>query len=243
MPRQGCKNGFTKHPFLQPGEKNNCRFSGFVAAEHGANEGLERMTPRLALITPLIDSAVLLPVLETVLGAAPFASVLLSLGPADERIRMTLARQYVPLVQKYGAAALVEADDPRFAARSGADGVHLRYSEDKLSDIGGIRPERILGFGGLRTRDDAMNAGEQADYVMFGEPSSDGYVQMLQTIVDRCQWWAEIFETPCIGYAPNLEAVAALAKTGADFIALGPWCFDGDQALIITQAAAALTSA
>jgi thiamine-phosphate pyrophosphorylase len=43
----------------------------------------------------------------------------------------------------------------------------------------------------------------------------------LQAIIERAAWWAEIFETPCVAYAPSLDAVAALARTGAEFIALG----------------------
>jgi thiamine-phosphate pyrophosphorylase len=199
-----------------------------------------KMTIKFTLITPALESAAFLPRLEATLSATPFASVLLVFAPADERIHMTLARQYIPLVQKHGAAAMVEAEDPRFAARSGADGLHARYREDELQSTSSIRPDRILGFGGLKSRDDAMNAGEHADYIMFGEPSADGYVPPLQATVERCQWWAEIFETPCIGYASQIDAISAIAKSGVEFIALGPWCFDGDTLATIKQAEAAL---
>ena len=38
-----------------------------------------------------------------------------------------------------------------------------------------LKPERIVGVGGLATRHDAMLAAEQgADYVMFGEPDQVG---------------------------------------------------------------------
>jgi thiamine-phosphate pyrophosphorylase len=44
-------------------------------------------------------------------------------------------------------------------------------------------------------------------------------------VIERCRWWAELFNVPCIGYAPGPEAVKPLAATGAEFVALGPWAF------------------
>jgi thiamine-phosphate pyrophosphorylase len=34
-------------------------------------------------------------------------------------------------------------------------------------------------------------------------------------------WWAKLFEVPCVGWAMNLDEVAALAAAGADFVAIG----------------------
>ena len=60
----------------------------------------------------------------------------------------------------------------RLAARLGADGVHVAGAGEELdAAIKRLKPERIVGAGSLRTRDEAMTAGEMgADYVMFGEP-------------------------------------------------------------------------
>jgi thiamine-phosphate pyrophosphorylase len=67
-----------------------------------------------------------------------------------------------------------------------------------------------------------MTFGEAgADYLLFGEPRPDGSLPSLESVVERASWWAEIFETPCAAYAPSLEAVAALAATHAEFVALG----------------------
>ncbi len=87
-----------------------------------------------------------------------------------------------------------------------------------------------------------MTAGEFGDYVMFGEPAPDGYVPPLGNVIDRCGWWAELFETPCVAYAPSLDAVTALAETGADFIATGDWLFAGDAAANAAAAQAALNA-
>ena len=71
-----------------------------------------------------------------------------------------------------------------------------------------------------------MDAGEAGvDYVMFGEPRPDGSLPPLPAVIERASWWAEIFETPCIAYAPDAESVPALVETGAEFLALGAWLF------------------
>jgi thiamine-phosphate pyrophosphorylase len=84
-----------------------------------------------------------------------------------------------------------------------------------------MKPERIVGAGSLRTRDEAMTAGEKgADYVMFGEPRDGAPATALELLLERVDWWAEIFETPCVAYAETIEAAGRLARAGADFVAL-----------------------
>ena len=61
---------------------------------------------------------------------------------------------------------------PQLAARAGADGAHLTGIEAFAAALGALKPDRIAGAGGLRSRHDAMLAAEAgADYVMFGEPA------------------------------------------------------------------------
>ena len=114
------------------------------------------------------------------------------------------------------------------ALRGGADGIHVAGDPARL---GGLRERlgggRILGAGGLRSKHDAMTAGEGGvDYVMFGEPRPDGLLPPIAAVAERAAWWAEIFETPCVAYAPTLEALARLARTGAEFVALGDAVWD-----------------
>ena len=76
-----------------------------------------------------------------------------------------------------------------------------------------------------------MEAGEiGVDYVMFGEPRPDGSLMPFSALLDRASWWAQLFETPCVAYAPTPESVEKLAWTRAEFIALGPWCFEDPEA-------------
>jgi thiamine-phosphate pyrophosphorylase len=77
--------------------------------------------------------------------------------------------------------------------------------------------------------------------VMFGEPRADGSLPPLEQVLERCRWWAEVFNIPCIGYAPDAAAVAPLAATGVEFVALGPWAFADAAAL--GEALAALRKA
>ena len=62
---------------------------------------------------------------------------------------------------------------------------------------------RIAGCGGLNSRDDAMSAGEQgADYVMFGdlEALNNGR-SSFEAIVERVEWWADLFQSHAWGSA------------------------------------------
>jgi len=77
--------------------------------------------------------------------------------------------------------------------------------------------------------------------VMFGEPRRDGSIPPLADVVDRVDWWAEIFQTPCVAYAARLADVAPLAAAGADFVALGDalWSAPALEPAIAAAAAAA----
>jgi thiamine-phosphate pyrophosphorylase len=66
-----------------------------------------------------------------------------------------------------------------------------------------------------------------ADYVMFGEPRVDGTRPAFDQIVERIGWWAEVFESPCVGYAGAGDEIAPLVAAGADFIALGDFIWRG----------------
>ena len=183
---------------------------------------------RLYLITPVLeDTAPLLPALQQACAAGQVAAVLARLAPADERTLINRVKALAPAVQEQEVAFLIavegEADLATVAARGGADGVHVRGDLDRVRELRDrLKGERSIGVGGLRTKDDAMNLGEAGvDYLMFGEPRPDGSLPALDAVVERAAWWAEIFETPCVAYAPTLAAVAALGATNAEFIALG----------------------
>jgi len=190
-------------------------------------------TARLYLITPPIDDAeAFAPRLAEACAGGEIACVLIRLGQADERSLVKQVKELAPPAQQRGAAVLIaasgEIDLAVVAVRGGADGVHLDHAPNQLAMLRErLKGDRSLGVGGLRTRHDAMTAAEAGvDYVMFGEPRPDGTVPALDLVLERAAWWAEIFETPCVAFAPSLEAVAAVAATGAEFVALGGAVWD-----------------
>jgi thiamine-phosphate pyrophosphorylase len=180
---------------------------------------------KLYLLTPPLREADLdafASALTQMLDAGDVACVLARIAPDAGGDAKKIAGRLVEIAAAADVALLVD-DDPRLAARVGADGAHISSGGAKLSEaLASLKPERIVGAGLLRTRDDAMNAGEAgADYVMFGEPRRDGFTPPAAETIERVEWWAEIFEPPCVGYAASLEDVGPLAAAGADFVAVG----------------------
>jgi thiamine-phosphate pyrophosphorylase len=67
-----------------------------------------------------------------------------------------------------------------------------------------------------------MAAGEAgADYVLFGEPDAGGQRPSVEAIAERLQWWAELFEPPCVGFATSHQEAFEFAGAGADFVLVG----------------------
>ncbi|QRM28891.1 thiamine phosphate synthase [Microvirga sp. VF16] len=182
---------------------------------------------RLYLITPVLEDASFAPRLAQACGTGTVAAVLLRLAPADERSLINLVKTLAPAAQEHGAAVIVaaegKADLANVAARGGADGVHIPADPTRVRELRDrLKSERAIGVGAIRTKDDAMTLGEAGvDYLLFGEPRPDGSLPPLESVVERASWWAEIFETPCVAYAPSLDAVETLAATNAEFVALG----------------------
>jgi thiamine-phosphate pyrophosphorylase len=180
--------------------------------------------PRLYLVTPqLEDAAAFAAALDPVLAAGDIAAVLLHLGDTGERALIDRAKAVAAVVQRRDIAVLIDGR-PELVARAGADGAHLTGIEAFQAAVNMLKPDRIAGAGGLRSRHDAMLAGEAgADYVMFGEPDLGGNRPPFEAVLERVEWWAEVFQAPCVGYAAAADEVGPLAQAGADFVALGEW--------------------
>jgi len=181
-----------------------------------------RPMPRLYLATPVVeDPSALAATLDEALAAADIAAVLLPLKPVDQRTMITRVKTLAPMIQAKGAALLLDGN-VELVARSGADGAHLTgiaAMEDALSSL---KPDRIAGVGGLTTRHHSMDAGEiGADYVLFGEPDANGQRPSIAAIAERLQWWAELFEPPCVGFAGSRQEAHEFAAAGADFVLVG----------------------
>jgi thiamine-phosphate pyrophosphorylase len=179
---------------------------------------------RLFLLTPRLTLAAVQPFVERfaeAVRAGEAASALVRLAPGSEGDAKRILAPLTEIAVANDCALLIE-NDARLAARLGLDGVHIMGAGSDLeAAIDSLHPDRIVGAGNLRLRDEAMVAGEAgADYVMFGEPRHDDWTPAAEDTLERVGWWAEIFQTPCIGYAVTIEDAAALAAAGADFVAL-----------------------
>lgn len=203
-------------------------------------------TTRLMLVTPPVEDAEAMSFrLMQAMAGGDIAAIVLRLTPGDDRSRIERVKRLAGPVQANGVALVVE-DSALIATRGGADGVHVIGGPAAIAEArSSLKSERIIGAGGLRARHDAMDVGEAGvDYVMFGEPRADGCVPPLAAVVERAGWWAEIFETPCVAYAPDAESVPALIETGAEFVALGAWAFaDGQDIRALVEAANAAIAA
>jgi thiamine-phosphate pyrophosphorylase len=200
----------------------------------------QRPAPRLYLVTPAIeDPSAMADALASALAEADVAAVLLRLKPADERTLINRVKALAEIVQPAGAALVLDGHAD-IVARAGADGAHLTGIEAFAAALDGLKPARIAGCGGLQSRDDAMVAAERgADYVMFGEPDEDGRRPSFEAIVERVEWWAEVFEVPCVGFAESLDEAARLAAAGAEFVAVGESLWNGEHGAARATAALA----
>jgi len=181
-----------------------------------------RPVPRLYLATPEVDDPqALLASLPRLLAGADVAAVLVRLKPTDQRTMISRVKALAPAIQDRGAALLLDGH-VELVARAGADGAHLTGIKALEDALPSLRPDRIAGVGGLTTRHDSMAAGELgADYVLFGEPDEHGQRPSVDAISERLQWWDELFEPPCIGFATSREEACEFAAAGADFVLVG----------------------
>lgn len=175
--------------------------------------------PRIYLATPAVDDpSALLSNLPGLLAGADIAAVLLRLKMSDQRGMISTVKTLAPAIQNAGAALLLEGH-VELVARAGADGAHLSGIGALEEALPTLRPDRIAGVGGLETRHDSMLAGELGvDYVLFGEPDAQGKRPSVDAVAERLDWWAELFEPPCIGYAASREEAYEFARAGADFV-------------------------
>jgi thiamine-phosphate pyrophosphorylase len=193
-----------------------------------AGQKIDRQRPPVRLylmITAAVPARPQADLLAALLAEFDAAAVLVRLASAAEREMIDAVKQLAPAVQAAGAALIV-AEYVDIVARAGADGAHLTGIDALRTALPGLKPDRIASAGGLRSRHDAMLAGEAGtDYVMFGEPGPDARRPPLDMVIDRVAWWSELFVIPCVAYAASLDEIGPLCAAGADFVALGDAVF------------------
>jgi thiamine-phosphate pyrophosphorylase len=175
---------------------------------------------RLCLVTPDdIDPDDLAPLVDDALAGGDVASVIIT--GEGERLQR-LAEAVVPRAQARGAAALVR-NDTRIAGRVRADGVHVDTGIADLTAVSEkLRPKLIVGAGGLRSRHDAMVAGEaNPDYLFFGRLDGDTGDDIFGKALDLAAWWSSVMVIPAIVMGgQTIASVETAAREGIEFVAL-----------------------
>ncbi len=196
---------------------------------------------RLVLISfPSSNVAKSVAALSNALSGGDVASVILARGEYSEKDYQTFCEKAVPVVQAADAAAMV-VDNSQVAGRAKADGIHITGSIADVKDVvNAFSPRLIVGASSNASRDDALDKGElRPDYVFFGKLDGDTHPESHPKNIELGEWWASMIELPCIvmgGYLP--DSVTAIAKSGAEFVALSAAIF-GEGRVPSEQVAAA----
>lgn len=198
---------------------------------------------RIVLIAPP-TGADDLPRIEAALSGGDVASLLIPDYAADESAFQERAKELCRMAQERGVAAVIAAE-PRIAARVQADGVHLEGSKAELAEaIAKHQRKMMVGCGGAKTRDDALELGEtQPDYIFFGRFGYDSKPEPHPRNLALGEWWSQMIRIPCIVMAgSDIATVTTVAATGAEFVALGAAVFKpaADPAELVARANALL---
>ena len=165
--------------------------------------------------------------IATALEGGDVASLILPQQDFDDAAFQRFAEAIVPLAQGAGVAVVI-AGDSRVAGRVGADGLHVESGKADLAEtIERHREKMMVGAGGAKTRDDALELGEERpDYIFFGRFGYDAKPEPHPRNLSLGRWWAEMIEIPCIVLAgSDIGSVDVVAQTGAEFVALSAAIF------------------
>jgi len=183
---------------------------------------------RIVLISPAGESAdVFSDRFRAAITGGDIASIILPSHGLDEAAYQAFAEKIVPIAQEAGIAAII-VDDTRIAGRVRADGIHIEGGKAVLAEaIESFQAKMAVGVGGVKTRDDALELGEERpDYVFFGKFGYDNQPEAHQRNLSLGGWWAEMIEIPGVVMAgSDLASVETVAATGADFVALSAAVF------------------
>ena len=175
------------------------------------------MSAEIYLIAPT-DTAPdqLVAALKSALDRQEVAALLLPRGQLAENAYKALAKAIVPLAQAKGTAVLVEGE-PGLVRLLGADGLHVQGGIKAVKDaLAALKPNLIVGAGGIHSSDDAMLKGEAGvDYILFGPLSGP----ISPEARELARWWAETMEIPSVLSDPE-AGPANYDAGGCEFIGL-----------------------
>jgi len=186
---------------------------------------------RLCLVTPSpSEPAVLARLVASALSGGDVASLIVTVDPPDPRALQEIAEAIVPIAVRRGVATLVH-NDTRIVGRAGADGAHIDSGVADLADaVAALRPKKIVGAGGVRSRHEAMLAGEaNPDYVFFGRLDGDTEESIYPKALELAAWWSSLFVIPAIVMGgSSIASVGDAAVNGIAFVGLRSAVFAAD---------------
>ena len=205
---------------------------------------------RLYLVTPpvLPDLASFVGTLGEALDAGDVAALQVRLKDVDDQAVLAAVAAILPVARAKDVAVILN-DRPDLARQSGCDGVHLGQSDAPLEQARRIMgPDAMIGVTCHDSRELAMEAAEAgADYVAFGA----FYPTTTKATTHRPELeiltiWQETIEVPCVAIGGiTAQNAAALAKAGADFVAVSSavWDHPGGSAQAVREFNQELASA
>jgi thiamine-phosphate pyrophosphorylase len=157
------------------------------------------------------------PLFKAVVATTQIAALLLPRGARDEGEYDAFVSEIGFIAQEAGCAVLIDGE-PTLAIALGADGAHVEGAAGAVrAAMTALKPDLIVGAGGIVSRDDAMAKGELApDYIMFG-PLSGATAPEVREVAG---WWAEAMQIPSVLSDPEATGETADAN-GCEFLAIG----------------------
>jgi thiamine-phosphate pyrophosphorylase len=196
---------------------------------------------RLCLVTPRLSAPDdFARILEEALAGGDVASLIITAAESDPNALQRVAERLVPIAQSHDVAAIIH-NDTRVAGRVKADGVHIDSGGEDLKEaIRSLRPRFIVGAGDLRSRHDALAAGEaDPDYAFFGRLDGDTGDEIFPKALDLAAWWSELVTIPAIVMGGRtVESVTAARDANVEFVALRSAIWDAAEGPRIAVAAA-----
>lgn len=183
---------------------------------------------RVILIAPTHENAVA--DVEAALSGGDVASVIVPMGDMSETKYRVHAIKLVSIIQAAGAAAIL-VGDTQVLGRNEADGLFIATGvEDLIEGLEKFSPKKIIGFGGVKDRHQAMIAGDIGpDFVFFGKLNGDIKPEPHRKNIALAEWWSQLISIPCVVMAgSDLNSVIDIAENRADFVALSLAVFDNE---------------
>ncbi len=175
---------------------------------------------RLVLIVPAVENAEQL--FAAALEGGDVASAILPVGEMDTAQYQRHCEQLVEVAHGHDCAVLVDGDSQTMG-RADADGIFVSSGLETLNEtIARFSPKRLVGYGGVKTRHNAMEAAEQKpDFLFLGRLDGDIRPEAHKKNMTLGSWCAEVMQISVVVMGgSSLESVVEVAECGADFVAL-----------------------